>query len=102
MIRHLAAGGLVALSTALAGACTATAAENDVPEHGAGACNAAPVQDLVGRPATQELGADALRRSGARALRWIGPGQIVTMDYRTDRLNIDLDGRGRVKALRCG
>lgn len=98
MIRHFAAGGLMALSMA----CTATAAENEVPEHGAGACNAAPVQDLIGQPATQELGADAVRRSGARALRWIGPGQVVTMEYRSDRLNIELDRRGRVKALRCG
>ena len=98
MIARIATGGLLALTMG----CATTTPEAEIPDHGAGACNAAPVQDLVGRAATQELGADAVRRSGARALRWIGPNDAVTMDYRTDRLNIDLDGRGRVKALRCG
>jgi hypothetical protein len=57
---------------------------------------------LVGQAATAQLGARALELTGARTLRWIRPGEIVTMDYRTDRLNIDLDGGDRVAAIRCG
>ncbi len=87
-------------------ACTAVPPEEeDVPEKGVTAgysCNAAPVQNLVGRTATAELGAEAVRRSGARTMRWIRPGDIVTMEYRTDRLNIHLDAQNRVARLICG
>lgn len=72
------------------------------PVGGSGRCDATSLGDLVGQPATQELGAEALRRSGARILRWIRPGDVVTMDYRVDRLNIHLDGHGRVDRLACG
>lgn len=72
-----------------------------VPEHGAGACDASRVQDLVGRQRSDALGAEALRRSGARTLRWLAPDSAYTMDLRRDRLNIDVDERGRVTRLRC-
>jgi hypothetical protein len=91
----------------MSAACSTVPAEpapEDVPVHGgtAGACNAGRGQSLVGRQPTTELGAEALRLTGARALRWIRPGDAVTMDYREDRLNIELDANGRVRALRCG
>ena len=65
-------------------------------------CNAARAQPLVGRDGTSEVGAEALRLSGARTIRWIPPRTAVTMDYREDRLNIELDGRNRVTRIRCG
>ena len=71
-------------------------------EGGSGACSAESLDNLVGREATSELGADALRQSGARQLRWIRPGDAVTMDYRPDRLNVRLDASGRVEAFNCG
>ena len=67
-----------------------------------GRCDASSLGDLVGREASEALGAEALRRSGSRALRWIRPGDIVTMDYREDRLNIHLDDRNRVERFACG
>ena len=80
----------------------ATADQEGPSRDGGGECNAASLTDLRGRPASQELGAEALRRSGARSLRWIRPGDAVTMDYRSDRLNISLDGAGRVEGFNCG
>ena len=65
-------------------------------------CNAAKAQPLVGQARSATLGTEALRLSGAGALRWLRPGEIVTMEYREDRLNIELDAKGRVKAIRCG
>lgn len=65
-------------------------------------CDASRAQGLVGQPASQDLGARALRLTGSRTLRWIRPGDAVTMDYREDRLNIHLDARGRVERLTCG
>jgi hypothetical protein len=95
-----------ASSLLLTMACAATPAEPEqVPVHGGSggvACQAARGQALVGREATAALGAEALRLTGSRTLRWLRPGDIVTMDYREDRLNIEIDAGNRVRALRCG
>ncbi len=79
-------------------------AEEPVPVHGETGyvCGTAKAQSLVGSPASSELGAEALRLSGARTIRWIRPGDVVTTEYRADRLNIDLDARGQVARLACG
>lgn len=89
---------VAALLMAEAG-CMSMAAESRAPM---AACDAGMVQDLIGRRATAELGREALRQSGARALRWIRPGQAITMDFSPDRLNVEVDGQDRVAALRCG
>ncbi|MDQ8754868.1 I78 family peptidase inhibitor [Sphingosinicella sp. LHD-64] len=85
-------------------ACTTTPPEeggNGGPG-GAQRCNADGLQSLVGQPGTPELGAQAQQRSNARTLRWIRPGDAVTMDYREDRLNIELDAEGKVARFNCG
>jgi len=74
----------------------------ELPQRGNGSCNAAPTQQLVGELAGSDLGSRALSLSGARTLRWLQPGQIVTMEYRSDRLDIVLDGSNHVRAIRCG
>ncbi len=76
--------------------------DNEVPAVGAGSCRADAAQQLVGQPRSEKLGQDALRLTGAKAIRWIKPGDAVTMDYRTDRLNIDLDEAGKVVRIHCG
>ena len=97
------AGALV-----LTGACTTPAGAGDevpVPEHGSTTgyrCDAAKAQAIVGGAGTQAAGARALQLSGARTIRWIRPGDAVTMDFRTDRLNIHLDAKGRVQRVNCG
>ncbi len=73
-----------------------------VPVEGSGLCRTDGLNDLIGRAATSELGAEAMRRSGAERLRWIRPGDAVTMDYREDRLNVNLDSQNRVESLNCG
>lgn len=65
-------------------------------------CDAAPVQNLVGQKSTVAIGRDALARTGAKSLRVIGPGMAVTMDFRNDRLNIEVDDKNVITAIRCG
>ena len=65
-------------------------------------CNADRVQPLVGREATPDVVERAKARSGARTVRMIKPGMAVTMDFRSDRLNLELDDRNVVRAARCG
>ena len=79
----------------------ATAPNDEAPAE-PGSCRSEGLGGLVGRQATSELGGEAMRRSGARRLRWIRPGDAVTMDYSPERLNIHLDGRNRVERFACG
>jgi hypothetical protein len=72
------------------------------PAHDVGQCSAEAAQDLVGQPGTSDLAAEALRRTHLRTVRWILPGQAVTMDYRADRLDISLDADGKVERITCG
>lgn len=68
----------------------------------AGACKSEGLDSLVGKTRSPETEAEAGRLSGAKTFRWISPGMAVTMDYRTDRLNLDLDARGRITRAHCG
>ena len=84
------------------GGCKTMEEEAPAREDARFACNAAPLQTMVGQVATQALGAEAVRTANARTMRWIRPGEAVTMDYRTDRLNIHLDSQNRVTRVVCG
>ena len=66
------------------------------------ACRQFSSDTFVGREATAELGAEFQRVSGARVIRWIQPGIVVTMDFREDRLTVRLDERNRVQSASCG
>ena len=97
---RLLAGALLITMT---GCATVPPAEaEEVPVRGGGRCDAAKAQGLIGRAQSHELGVEALRLSGARIVRWIPEGGMVTMDYREDRLNIQLDGRNKVVKISCG
>jgi len=65
-------------------------------------CDAAKAQSAVGKTATQDVVDKIVADSGARSARVIKPGMAVTMDYREDRVNIDVDAANTVTAIRCG
>ena len=69
---------------------------------GKGSCSADELADYVGEPATAKLGAELMGASGAKVLQWIGPGQMVTMDVRTDRLRVRLGPDNKVVSASCG
>jgi hypothetical protein len=99
MIRALLLGGLLMTN---GGCTTPPPGEPEVPLHGAGSCDATGTDHLVGRQATAELSAEAQRLSNARTVRWLKPGQMVTMEYRADRLSISVDEQNLVTKIRCG
>ena len=55
-----------------------------------------------GQLADEALVAKAKAEAGAERVRVIKPGMAVTMDYRGDRLNIDVDADNRVTRVHCG
>ena len=67
-----------------------------------GACRLDLLKVLEGRPGSAVLAAQALDLSGARVVRWMRPGDAVTMDFRADRLNIKLTRANIVKTFACG
>lgn len=97
-MRVMQAALTLALSAGLA-ACTTTESPPSPPAE-AGACNADAAQSLVGKPASSAE--EARAASGARAMRVVRPGQAVTMDYRPDRLNVELDASDIVVRISCG
>lgn len=66
------------------------------------ACNAADAQFAVGQVATATLVEEARRHAGAQVVRVLRPGQVVTLEFSEQRLNLDVDAAGRVLKARCG
>lgn len=60
------------------------------------ACGASGYQGLVGKNLAAVTLPDDLN---ARVLR---PGQVVTMEYLPERMNIDVDKTGAIRSIRCG
>ena len=71
------------------------------PGHGA-----APGQDACGASAHAHLvGAHASAAEGIIApgpVRFLRPGEAVTLEFRGDRLNFSLDARDRITRVHCG
>jgi hypothetical protein len=65
-------------------------------------CHSFAERDFIGRVASSEIGAELLRASGAKVIRWVQPGMMVTMDYREDRLTVRLDASNRIVSASCG
>lgn len=97
ILAALAAAGCAAVPPPAAG-------PGEIPVHGEvpGYVCRDPGDDAVGQPATAELGAQLLERSGARTLRWVAHGMMVTMDFQPSRLTVYLDPQNRVDRLGCG
>ena len=74
-----------------------TTAANPVPNLSEDACNKAAYAGIVGKrekdPTVPPAGPNVRR---------IHPGDQVTMDFRPERLNIDIDAKGAITRLRCG
>jgi len=65
-------------------------------------CDANGLGRFVGQTRGPRVEMRLKRVSGARTVRWLEPGAMMTMDFRADRLNVNLDKRGRITGTRCG
>lgn len=96
---------LAAMTCPVLAACSTTSTEPEIPERGVTPgyiCKADGLETLVGRQANSQIGADALKQSGAKRLRWIAPNTAVTKDFRQDRLNISYDDNMVITRINCG
>ena len=93
------------LSISLA-ACAATPATDDdaasLPSGSTVGCNADAAQSAVGKQATAEVVEQARKDAGAQVARTLKPGQVVTMEFREGRLNLQVDDNNIMTEVRCG
>ncbi len=81
------------------------AREDNIPVRGetpGKTCTTERLSGYVGKLATSELGSAILRDANAASLRWIRPNDVVTMDYRSDRINVKLDNAIIITGFSCG
>lgn len=90
--------GLLPLAGCTLAASVQTAGLPPIPAE----CRGEALARFIGQAASQELGAEMLRASGARILRWVPKGGVVTMDFNPQRLTVQLDGSNRVERANCG
>ncbi|HEY0335609.1 MAG TPA: I78 family peptidase inhibitor [Stenotrophomonas sp.] len=67
-----------------------------------GTCRTDQVAWAIGQPANEQVFARVWRESGAGLIRPIAPGQAVTRDIKSDRINVRVDANNIITALDCG
>ncbi|AGZ34572.1 hypothetical protein C4Q28_17765 [Pseudomonas sp. SWI6] len=78
------------------GGAPAAAAGND------GRCDASGADFAIGKPGSAELLEQARKASGSQMARILKPHDVVTLEYRSERLNLNVDERGVVIRANCG
>ena len=92
------------ISAAIVGlALSSTADGKAAPEPGPRPlCRQGGAAFALGERYSDRLARRARRGADARVVRKIEPGQVYTMEFRADRLNLEVDRRGRIRSVRCG
>lgn len=67
-----------------------------------GRCDAQGAQFAVGKPASPQLLEEARSRSGSQIARILKPNDVITLEYRSERLNLNADDSGTVTRVNCG
>jgi len=88
---------LVAIALILAG-CTPV----EMRKPRGAVCHADPAQRYVGRAGEAGAIQGARRASGARTVRVVRPGEMMTMDFRADRMTVTVDKHGTIERIACG
>lgn len=83
-------------------ACTQTPAPATADPASGAQCDATSVQALIGRMGDAATVESAKAASGARTARRYETGSPLTMDFRPDRLNVEVDAAGKIVKLSCG
>ena len=65
-------------------------------------CTAQAANAFVGQVASTDVVEQARRAAQADVARVLHPGDVITMEYRTGRLNLEVDERNVIIHVRCG
>lgn len=79
---------------------TPSAPASAVPNDGK--CRNVSLDSFTGRIGNAATGAEMLRLTGARTIRWVQPGQMVTMEFNPQRLTVHLATGFIIQRASCG
>lgn len=65
-------------------------------------CTASAVQSLIGHPVNPAVLEQARLQAGAQRARVLRPGTAVTLEYDSQRLNLDTDDADLITRASCG
>lgn len=109
MFRTRAYLATLAVAAVLAGCSTggnadggAAPAAPAAPASNDGRCEASGADFALGKQASAELLEQARKASGSQMARILKPHDVVTLEYRSERLNLNVDEQGRVTRVNCG
>nr|WP_314484211.1 I78 family peptidase inhibitor [uncultured Pseudomonas sp.] len=106
MLRTRAYLATLAVAAVLAGCSTGgDSSGSQVPEAPAGndgRCQASGADFAVGKMGSADLLEQARKASGSQMARILKPHDVVTLEYRSERLNLNVDEQGRVTRVNCG
>ncbi|WP_185928724.1 I78 family peptidase inhibitor [Sphingomonas sp. IC081] len=92
---------LTALSACTTGNATVAEATPPAPPSMAPGCGADQLGAYIGQPASDEVIAAITQWRGDKPMRVLRPGQPMTMDFRPDRLNVQIGEDGKIKGFNC-
>jgi hypothetical protein len=95
------------LAVAMLAGCSTTSTESTTDpvtttDTGHSRCEAKAAEFTLGKKASPELLEQARTRAGAQNARFLLPTDMVTLEYRSDRLNLNTDANRVVTRVNCG
>ncbi len=100
----LASFGTLLAALALAGCSTQGASEpakDDVADPGHSRCESKAAEFTIGQKASPQLLEQARTRAGAQNARILKPNDMITLEYRSDRLNLNTDDNLVITRVNC-
>lgn len=99
--------GFAVVTSLLAGCSTPSGSGTDskapvATSAGDGRCDAEGGQFAIGKQASLDLLNQVRTRTGAQDARILGPNDMVTLEYRSERVNVNADASGKVIRVNCG
>ncbi|QVM93241.1 hypothetical protein JYG34_09590 [Pseudomonas entomophila] len=106
MFRTRASLATLLLATVMAGCSTGGSSGGgsapSAPVGNDGRCEASGADFAVGKQATPALLDQARKASGSQMARVLTPHDVITLEYRSERLNLNVDEKGVVTRVNCG
>ena len=94
-------GSLLAVIT-LSGCSTTGSVNEPVVQAGHSRCDAQSAAFVIGKKASPELLEQARVKAGAQNARILSPHDVMTLEYRSDRLNLNADDNAVITRVNCG
>lgn len=103
MSTHTLSLSLLLASTLFAAGCSST--DTPAPQPATNptlGCTSAAVVHLKGQVATPTLLEQARLQAAANSARILTPSSVVTLEYNSQRLNLNVDDQGVITRVSCG